>query len=70
LGQVGAVAQVLPHAPVVGPEEFLEHQAGEELVLGKLLGAKTMTVGRQGALRNLLRDLQHASGRLAGGAHP
>ena len=50
LAQVGQVVQQRGHAAVVGLEEDLEDQAGEQLRLGELLGAVLVGVGAQGDL--------------------
>ncbi len=60
--QAGAVRQEVHEAAVVGFEKLLEHQAGQELVLGELLRAETMAVGGQCALRHGVGRLQDTSG--------
>ncbi len=60
--QVGAVSQDANAAAVVHFEKLFEYQAGEQLVLGELLGAEAMCVGRPGALGRCLRGHQHALG--------
>ena len=47
-GKVGVVGQVLGQPAVVEAEELLEHQAGQELGLGELLGAELVLVARAG----------------------
>ena len=59
--QAVAVFQDLHDAAVVGFEELLEHQAGEELVLREFLGAEAMAVGRQCVLRHRVGRLQDTS---------
>src|SRR5262249_26353456 len=49
-GQVGQVLQEDGQAAVVGLEEDLEHQAGEQLRLGELLGAAAVAGTGQAAL--------------------
>ena len=43
VAQVGVVGQVLRQPSVVEARELLEHQAGQELGLGELLGAELVT---------------------------
>ena len=59
--QAVAVFQDLHDAAVVGFEELLEHQAGEELVLREFLWAEAMAVGGQCALRHRVGRLQDTS---------
>src|SRR5882724_12273484 len=50
LDQRRAVGQMRYNATIVGLEKVLQHQAGEKLMLGELLGAVAMRVQRQGPL--------------------
>jgi hypothetical protein len=47
LAEFGEVGEELDNAPVVGFEERLEGQGGEQLVLGEVLAAGGRGVGRQ-----------------------
>ncbi len=64
--QVRTVGQDVDDAAIVSLEKLLEHETGEQLMLGKLLGAVAMSVGWQGALRRCIRGHHHASRRFAG----
>ena len=50
LAQLGEVVQQLGDAAVVGLEEGLQGQAGEQLVLGKVLAGELRRVRGQGLL--------------------
>jgi hypothetical protein len=45
--EVAAVLEEFGYAAIVGLQEFLENQTGEELVLGEFLGAESVGVSRQ-----------------------
>ena len=64
-----AVRQQTFRPAVIQLQKFLEHQAGEQLMLRELLGAATMTVGRQAASSHATRHQKHPLGRLARGSH-
>ena len=68
--QIGTVPEQFPEAAVVGAQMSLEHQTGEELVLGEFLRAVAMRMGRQGVLGSFPGFPQHLSRRLAGGHEP
>jgi len=66
------VGRVLPmgHQPsIIGLQEGLQHQAGEELMLRELLGAGAMAVGGQHGPSDDPRRHKHLPWRLAGLAH-
>lgn len=69
LYQVRQVEQHRRDAAVVGLEEGLEHQAGEELRLGVDLGAVAVGVQRQGLRARFQRLHRHHPWRLAGATH-
>jgi len=48
--EVRVVGEVGNQAAVVGPEKRLEHQAGEQLRLGELLGAELVGIAAQPAV--------------------
>ena len=58
--EVGVVGQVLGQPPVVEARELLEHQAGQELRLGELLGAELVACAELLAGR-LVGDPEHPS---------
>ena len=68
--QLGQVVEVSFDAAVVGTEERLEYEAGEQLGLGEDLGGKAVRVIRQGLSADLQRHDGHRPWRLAGQAHP
>src|SRR5262249_2279799 len=68
--QVGVLLQMHDDPTVVGLEEGLEDQAGEQLRLGVLLGTKAMRVVRQGRTRHRQSVACHSSRRFAQRAHP
>ena len=53
------VVQAGLDASVVGLEQPHQDQAGEQLVLGELLGRKLVRIGRQRLLRDLPRSIRH-----------
>ena len=57
--EVGVVGQVLGQPAVVEAGELLEHQAGQELGLGELLGAELVAVRGAGPAGRLVGDLEH-----------
>ncbi len=44
--EVWAVGQDADHTAIIGLEKLLEHEAGKELVLGKLLRAEPVAILR------------------------
>jgi hypothetical protein len=66
-GQVGMVGEVVGQAAIVEPRELLEGQAGQELVLGELLGAELVPVRGEGPASHVVGDLEDPSWRLARG---
>ena len=63
--EVWAVGQDADYTAIIGLEKLFEHQAGEQLVLGELLRAETVRVGRQGALCCGIRGHHHTFGGFA-----
>jgi hypothetical protein len=63
--EVQVIGQVCRQPAVVEAEELLEHQAGEELVLGELPGAEPMPMRRQGLAGGVVGDLEDAARRFA-----
>ena len=59
--ECGTVRQVLTDTAVIGPEELLQDEDREELMLGELLGAEAMAVGRQRIRGDGVCRQQHAS---------
>jgi hypothetical protein len=57
-GKVGVVAKVRGEAAVVEAQELLEHQAGQQLVLSKLLGAELVPVRGESLTGSIVRHLQ------------
>ena len=66
-GRVGMVGEVVGQAAIVEPRELLEDQAGQELVLGELLGAELVPVRGEGPASRVVGDLEDPSWRLARG---
>ncbi len=66
-GQVGVVGEVLGEPAIVEPRELLEHQAGQELVLGELLGAELVPVRGEGLTGGVVGDLEDPARGFAGG---
>ena len=64
--EVWAICQDADHAAIIGFEKLFEHQAGEQLMLGELLRAETVCVGRQGASCRGVRGPHHTFGGFAG----
>ena len=57
-GNVWVVAKVRGEATVVEAQELLEHQAGQQLGLSKLLGAELVPVRGESLTRSIVRHLQ------------
>ena len=64
--EVGMVGEVLAQPAVVEARELLEHQAGQELRLGELLGAELVSVRGHSPTGRLVGDLEHPARRFAG----
>ena len=60
-GDIGVVHEVLGEAAVVEAQELLEHQARQQLGLGKLLGAELVSVRRDSLAGSVVRDLQDSA---------
>ena len=60
-GDIGVVHEVLGEAAVVEAQELLEHQARQQLGLGKLLGAELVSVRRGSLAGSVVRDLQDSA---------
>jgi hypothetical protein len=58
-GKVGVVAEVGGEAAVVEAQKLLEHQAGQQLMLSKLLGAEFVSVRGESLTGSIVRHLQH-----------
>lgn len=56
-------------ASVVELEELLQHQTGEQLVLGELLGTAWVAVRRHRVPRHLIRDTQYSTRGFARACH-
>ena len=56
--EVGVVHKVVGQTAIVEVRELFEHQAGQQLGLGKLLGAELVSVRRKSLAGSLVRDLQ------------
>jgi hypothetical protein len=56
-------------ASIIGLQEVLEHQAGEQLMLRKLLGTARMPIGRQRSARRRQGGPHHILRRLARNRH-
>ena len=72
LAQLGEVREHLGDAPVVGLEEGLQGQDGEELVLGEVLARELRRVSGQGLPGQAQRLSGHGAWRLghrSGGVH-
>ena len=61
VAQVGVVGQMLRQSAIVEAQELLEHQAGQELGLGELLGAELVSVRGQRPAGCLVGNLVHAT---------
>jgi hypothetical protein len=57
------------HAAIIGFEKVLQHQAGKQLMLGKLLGTANMTIERQRSPRGRQSRPNHRLRRLARNRH-
>src|ERR1700744_158254 len=60
------VGQMLGQSAVVEAREVLEHQAGQELGLGELLGAELVPVRGEGPAGRVVRGLEDPAGGFAG----
>ena len=60
-GDIGVVHEVLGEAAVVESQELLEHQARQQLGLGKLLEAELVSVRRDSLASSVVRDLQDSA---------
>ena len=69
LDQCWMVGQVFDDASIVGFQKVLEHQAGEELMLSKNLGAIPVCVSRQRTAGNRQRGQHHLSRRFTRRRH-
>ena len=56
--EVGVVGQVRGEPAVVEAQELLEHQAGQELGLGELLGAELVSVRGEGLTGGVVGNLE------------
>jgi hypothetical protein len=66
-GQVGMIGEVVGQPAIVEARELLEHQAGQELGPGELLGAEPVPVSGKGLTGGVVGDPQDAARGLAGG---
>jgi hypothetical protein len=69
LTQILTVSQHLAEAAIVVVLMDLEHQTGEELLLGKLFRSEAVSVCLKRSPGDLMGDEQHHPWRLAGGSH-
>lgn len=67
--QIRRVAEQRRQLAIVKLQKLLQHEAGKELWLGKLLGAKLMRVVVQRARAHEIGHLQHLPRALARRAH-
>ena len=63
------IGQMGHHTSIIRLQEVLQHQTGEQLMLGELLGAATMRVRRQRAPRHGQRRQHNLPRRFTGNSH-
>ena len=64
--EIGVVGQMRGQPSVVEPGELLEDQAGQELMLGELLGAELVPICRECLAGRFVCDQKHPARRFAG----
>ena len=64
--EVEVIGEVLRQPAVVEARELLEHQAGQELGLGELLGAELVPMRGECLASRLVGDLKHPARGFAG----
>lgn len=66
VAETGRIEEEVHEAAIVELHEFLEREAGEELMLGELLGAEPVSVRGHGLFRTLVGRLQDLPRRFGG----
>ncbi|HEX4610376.1 MAG TPA: hypothetical protein VH092_19455 [Urbifossiella sp.] len=66
-GRVGMIGEAVGEAAIVEARGLLEHQAGEQLVLGELLGAELVPVGGERMAGGVAGDPEDPARGSAGG---